>query len=239
MNDPRQLIVFDVNETLLDIDVLEPLFERLFGEKGRMREWFAQLVLYSQAFSLTGNYLPFGELGAGVLRMQGAIHAVAISDAHLTELAHALANLPVHGEVAAALRDLKNAGFRLVTLTNSLPAPGPDSLDKAGLGSLFERRFSVNMVRQFKPHMATYDMVTQAMKVAPKDVWMVAAHSRDTIGAQSSGWRAALLTRGLNAPLALREVPQPALIARDLAELTPHLISTLSSGGPTRGPDIP
>ena len=29
------VIVFDVNETLLDIDTLKPLFERLFGD-GRM-----------------------------------------------------------------------------------------------------------------------------------------------------------------------------------------------------------
>ncbi len=87
MTNPRPLVVFDVNETLLDIDVLEPLFERLFGEKGRKREWFAQLILYSEALSLTGNYLPFGELGSGLLRMLGQIHGVAITDAHVSELA--------------------------------------------------------------------------------------------------------------------------------------------------------
>ncbi len=70
------LIVFDVNETLLDIDVLDPLFERVFAAKGRMREWFAQLILYSQTLSLTGDYVPFGKLGAGVLRMLGKIHDV-------------------------------------------------------------------------------------------------------------------------------------------------------------------
>jgi 2-haloacid dehalogenase len=31
------LIVFDVNETLLDIQTLEPTFERIFGEKNAMR----------------------------------------------------------------------------------------------------------------------------------------------------------------------------------------------------------
>jgi 2-haloacid dehalogenase len=35
------LIVFDVNETLLDLETLEPTFDRIFGEKNTMRLWFA------------------------------------------------------------------------------------------------------------------------------------------------------------------------------------------------------
>src|SRR4029450_14143685 len=33
------LIVFDVNETLLDLETMEPTFERIFGEKSAMRLW--------------------------------------------------------------------------------------------------------------------------------------------------------------------------------------------------------
>ena len=39
------VIVFDVNETLLDITTLAPLFARLFSDENMLREWFAQLVL--------------------------------------------------------------------------------------------------------------------------------------------------------------------------------------------------
>src|SRR5882672_575227 len=38
------LIVFDVNETLLDPQTMEPTFERIFGEKGAMRMWFANFI---------------------------------------------------------------------------------------------------------------------------------------------------------------------------------------------------
>ena len=31
------LIVFDVNETLLDLGTMEPTFQRIFGEKSAMR----------------------------------------------------------------------------------------------------------------------------------------------------------------------------------------------------------
>ena len=48
------LIVFDVNETLLDFGTLEPTFERIFGNKNDMRLWFANLVMYSLALTLAG-----------------------------------------------------------------------------------------------------------------------------------------------------------------------------------------
>ena len=70
------VLVFDVNETLLDLTHLEPLFDRLFGDPAMLREWFAQLILYSQSMTLSGLYTPFGQLGAGALRMTAEIHGV-------------------------------------------------------------------------------------------------------------------------------------------------------------------
>jgi 2-haloacid dehalogenase len=46
------ICVFDVNETLLDIESIAPLFQRLFGDRKVLREWFGQLVLYSNAITL-------------------------------------------------------------------------------------------------------------------------------------------------------------------------------------------
>ena len=69
---PVSTIVFDVNETLLDITTLEPLFARVFGDASVLREWFAELILYSQTMTLSGHYAPFGALAGGVLRMVGA-----------------------------------------------------------------------------------------------------------------------------------------------------------------------
>jgi 2-haloacid dehalogenase len=48
------LIVFDVNETLLDLQTMEPTFGRIFGEKSAMRLWFANFILYSAALTVAG-----------------------------------------------------------------------------------------------------------------------------------------------------------------------------------------
>ena len=61
------ICVFDVNETLLDIEFITPLFQRLFGDGKVVREWFGQLILYSEAITLSGPYTTFFKLGQGVL----------------------------------------------------------------------------------------------------------------------------------------------------------------------------
>ena len=43
----RPIIVFDVNETLLDLETIGPFFDRVFRDPAAMRLWFADLILYS------------------------------------------------------------------------------------------------------------------------------------------------------------------------------------------------
>lgn len=67
------VLLFDVNETLVDITILEPFFLRVFKNPLVLRSWFAELVLYSQTMTASGLYEPFGNLAVGVLRMSEAI----------------------------------------------------------------------------------------------------------------------------------------------------------------------
>jgi 2-haloacid dehalogenase len=48
------VLVFDVNETLIDIESLAPIFGRVFGDPRVLREWFGQLVMYSMTITLSG-----------------------------------------------------------------------------------------------------------------------------------------------------------------------------------------
>ena len=75
------VLVFDVNETLLDIESLTPHFERIFGDPGVLREWFGQLVLYSMTATLSRRYVDFFTLGAGILGMLADVHGVALTEA--------------------------------------------------------------------------------------------------------------------------------------------------------------
>ncbi|MFZ3142901.1 haloacid dehalogenase type II [Psychrobacter glacincola] len=219
------IIVFDVNETLLDIDTLTPLFTRLFGDKNRLREWFAQLVLYSQTMTLSGLYTPFGELGVGALQMTADIHAVRLTEEDVQEFKQRMSEMPAHTDAIPALTKLRDAGFRLVTLTNSAPSPSPTPLEKAGLNRFFEQNFSVASVNQFKPAAATYEMVASELLVETSELCLVACHQWDVIGAQAAGCQGAFITRPYNARLSATNVPKPDFIASDLITLAKEIIN--------------
>jgi 2-haloacid dehalogenase len=223
-NGAPSICVFDVNETLLDIEYIAPVFQRLFGDSNVLREWFGQLVLYSNVITLSGPYIPFFDLGQGVLRMLGEIHHVRIKDSDVEELRTRMLTMPAHGDVAAGLKQLKDAGFRLVTLTNSPPVDGPSPLQNAGIDGWFEKSFSVDHVRRFKPAPEVYRMVAEDLNASPSQICMVAAHVWDTIGAQSIGCSGALIARPGNAPLQFKEVPQPQIIAPDLPAMAEQAI---------------
>ena len=189
-------MVFDVNETLLDIEYLMPVFERVFGDRRVLREWFGQLVLYSGAITLAGPYATFFTLGQGVLEMLGAIYKVSVRSADIDELRTRMLTMPAHPDVVEGLRRLKEAGFRLISFTNSPPDPAASPLKHAGIDEWFERSFSVDSVRRFKPAAQGYHMVAELLAVPPSTLCMVAAHVWDTIGAQSVGYAGALVTRG-------------------------------------------
>jgi len=55
-----------------------------------MREWFAQLILYSQAITLTEDYVSFGELGGAVLRMIGKTRGIHIADSDIETIKDAV-----------------------------------------------------------------------------------------------------------------------------------------------------
>lgn len=219
------VLVFDVNETLLDIDSLAPLFGELFGDRRLLREWFAQLVMYSMTVTLADNYVNFSTLAQGVLRMLGDIHGVPVTDGDVQRLRAGLLTMPAHPDAAEGLAALRDNGFRLVTLTNSPPNPdGPTALQNSGLGDFFEHQLSVDACRAFKPAPAVYRHACETVGVAPGDCMMVAAHVWDTLGAQRVGYSSALITRPGNPPLPVDGPPQPDLVVGDIRLLAERLI---------------
>jgi 2-haloacid dehalogenase len=220
-------IIFDVNETLLDLDSLTPIFERIFGDRSALRQWFANLILYSEALTLAGVYVPFDEIGGAVLQMVAVIRGIRISDTDRAELTEGFASMPPHPEVLDALRKLKEAGFRLFTLTNNTAEIAGRQLERGGLLDAFERRFSVDAVRRHKPAPEIYAAVAKAIGTEPAKLLLVACHAWDTLGAVAAGWQAALIFRPGNALLDVG--PQPHITGADLNEVAEKLIDRFAN----------
>src|ERR1700743_2982805 len=178
----QPIIVFDVNETLLDLEAIRPTFDRIFEDPAAMRLWFAHLITYSEAPTLAGVYVPFTDIGSAVLRMLAATRGIGISDADGAELTERFASMPPHPEVPMALRRLRVHGFRLFTLTDNTLEISGRQLERAGVIDLFERRFSVDeTVRRHKPAPEAYASVAAELGAAPADLCLIACHTWDTL----------------------------------------------------------
>jgi 2-haloacid dehalogenase len=225
LGDEPAVLVFDVNETLIDVNSLNFLFERIFNDQRVMREWLGHLVMYSMTITLSGLYEDYFSLGRGLLRMVGDIRGVEVTSSDLDELEAGMRTMPAHPDVEVGLQQLRDAGFRMVTLTNSPPNPiGNSPLENAGIAGYFERQFSIGTARAYKPAPSVYHMVAQELRISPPSCFMVSAHLWDTVGAQSAGCTAGLITRPGNAPLRLSSLPQPNIMAPDLPGLATQLV---------------
>lgn len=221
------LIVFDVNETLLDLDTMAQVFECIFNDKAAMRLWFANFILYSAALTVAGQYIPFTDLGAAVLKMLADTRGIAITDSDKKRLSEMFSTMPPHPEVPAALRKLRNAGFRLFTLTDNLLEVQSRQLEHGGILDLFERRFSADAVKRHKPAPEAYAYVAKELSVSPSQLCLVACHTWDTLGAVAAGWEAALIRRPGNDVLGVG--PQPNIIGDDLDDIAEQLIARHAS----------
>jgi 2-haloacid dehalogenase len=219
----QPIIVFDVNETLLDLETIRPTFDRIFNDRAAMRLWFGDLITYSEALTLAGAYVPFTHIGGAVLRMLATTRGIAIKDGDVAELTDRFASMPAHPDVPGALRRLRDTGFRLFTLTDNTLEISGRQLENAGLIDLFERRFSVDeTVKRHKPAQEAYHLVARELGVDPAEICLVACHVWDTLGAVAAGWQAALILRAGNAPLDVG--PQPTYIGNDLGAIADQLI---------------
>lgn len=218
-----RVILFDVNETLLDLKALDPHFERIFGNKAVRGQWFAQLLRLSMVATITDSYHDFGALAGDALDMIALREGMTLADEERTQILKAIGSLPPHPEVAESLEMLQHAGLRLVTLTNSPPHVVEAQMQHSGLRPYFERLLSVDAVRQFKPARATYEYAAHELGVAIADIRLVAAHDWDIAGAMRTGCAAAFVARpgqvlgGLQA--------KPDIIGADLQEVARQIVA--------------
>ena len=217
------VIVFDVNETLLDLKALDPHFERIFGNKAVRGQWFAQLLRLSMVATITDTYHDFGALAGDALDMIALREGMTLANEERTQILKAIGSLPPHPEVPESLEMLQHAGFRLATLTNSPPQTLEAQMQHAGLHPYFERLLSVDAVRQFKQAHATYEYAAQELGVAVTDIRLVAAHDWDIAGAMHAGCAAAFVARPGQVLGSLQA--KPDIIGADLTEVARQIVT--------------
>lgn len=190
-----QVLVFDVNETLVDLSVLAVDFEDVFGSAEAMGEWFARLLHGSLVANHLDQYRAFGVIGVEALLALARRRGVDLDEETATEIVTRLATCPAHRDVIPALERILDAGFRTVALTNSSTKAANVQIENAGLHTFIQRVISVEEVRRFKPDPAVYRHAASTMGVEVGETMLIAAHDWDVAGAMAAGAQAAFLER--------------------------------------------
>jgi 2-haloacid dehalogenase len=211
-------LVFDVNETLLDLSGLDAWFAETFGMADVRREWFALSLQAAMVSTITGRYETFADLAGACCVSLGQRRGRNVD---LDGLRERMADLAPHPDVVPALAALRERGYRLAALSNNPLGQLRTQFGNAGLADLVEMVLSADEVRRLKPAPEPYHHAAERLGVGIGELMLVAAHGWDVAGAQAAGARGALVDRGGVMPFPVG--PAPDLIVDGLAGLVTEL----------------
>jgi 2-haloacid dehalogenase len=216
-----KLLIFDVNETLLDLTPLKDKVNAVLENENAFDIWFRMLLHYSLVETTTGVYKSFGEIGKATFQMQMGQLGVSLSDAQIEIVLGTIRNLPPHPDVIPGLTKLRDSGFSMMALTNSSTEAMTAQLKFAGIDDLFDTLISIEEVERFKPHPATYNYALDYFKVPAEEAMMIAAHAWDIVGAQRCGLQTAFILRPGKQPYPM--AGEPDISGKNLLEIVKAL----------------
>jgi len=192
---PRDTILFDINETVLDLSSLKPEFKAVFGDESVTATWFSMLLHTSTVCILTNTKTNFADLAGFMLDTIAARLGVELSEVMRADILASFASLPPHADIKPALTRLRSTGYRAVAFTNSSLKLVTAQIDNAGLTDYFDDIVSVEETGSFKPDPRVYEFVARRVNRPIDELRLVATHDWDTHGALSAGMHAAYIDR--------------------------------------------
>ena len=223
----KPVIVFDLNETLLDMSALDPAFARIFpGADGTAvrTTWFSQVLELFLTAAITGEYRSFDKVTDDALQMTAARQGGEARAEDRAALREALGKIPAYPDVRPGLQRLKEAAFTVATLTNSTAKSATTVLEHAGIRDLFDHVLSVDAIERYKPAREAYEYAAKELHADVGDIVLVAAHAWDIAGATAAGAAAAFVKRPEK--VLSPGGPQPRFQAPDLRELAEQVVAT-------------
>lgn len=118
-----------------------------------------------------------------------------LDESRAGEVLDGLAELPPYDDAEAALATARDAGLTVALLTNGGEANTRKLLETAGLDRYVDAAISVEEVRRYKPAPEPYRHAANRLGAELNDVYLVAAHGWDVVGALNAGLRAVWVDR--------------------------------------------
>ena len=216
----RDTILFDINETVLDLSSLKPLFAESFGSTAVTATWFSMLLHSSNVCALTSVRSDFGSLAGTMLDSLAARMRLnlttTISKRFLVPLRRCRASRYVPGA-----EDLKAAGYRTIAFTNSSIQLVTSQIASSGLTTCSISRYRSSRPAALSPTPRSINTQRSRLidRLKPSGS---SPHDWDTHGALSAGMKAGYIDR-TGAPYH-PQYPRPDAFAKSMTELVAQII---------------
>lgn len=189
-------VAFDIIGTTFALDAMRPALDRL-GLPPRALEFIYTATLRdSFALACTSRYVPFKAVMAGALDEALAIEGLTPPTQARAAALEGLAALEAYPDAGASFRALRDAGLRVVALSNGSEAATRKLLERNALAALCTDVLSVEDVKLSKPRPEVYLYAARSLGLEPAALALVATHPWDVHGAMAAGLRGGYVARG-------------------------------------------
>jgi 2-haloacid dehalogenase len=177
-------VVFDVLETLLDLDPIGDRLEEVGQPAAVLGPFFMRFQRDAMALTLAGEVADFNATARQSLHVETK-HVMSDDDvAHVLE---GFATVPAFPDAAPALRKLSEAGVKIGCLTVGDPDNTRSFLDRAGLETYVDQVVTCDAVGTWKPAAAVYHHSAEVLGCDLDRMALVAVHAWDCHGAKRAG----------------------------------------------------
>jgi 2-haloacid dehalogenase len=221
-------LVFDQYGTIVDMqtgltEAVTPFLaaKGWDGEAHRFVTWWRRTHFENSMIDALceGAHTPYREIGRRAVSHVMDRCGIDYTPDEAARLVAEIERLKPFPDVIAALKRLRDAGYRLAILSNG----DRDMLQaaKPHIGFEFDHVISVQEAGHFKPHWKTYAKAAEILGLDAPQILFVANHAFDCIGARSHGMATAFIDRRKRP---FGQTPhQPDLIVADFAALADAL----------------
>lgn len=187
---------------LFDPDSVVREVEEVFPGKGRELTtlWRTRQFEYSWLRSITNHYVDFFQVTEDALVYATRALKLELSPEDRRRLLDATLHLTPWPDTTDALRTLKGAGLRIITIANFSPKMLQSNAENAGLTEFFETLLSTDANHSYKPDPRAYQLGMDRLHLTKQDILFAAFGGWDAVGAKSFGYPTFWVNR-FNQPL--------------------------------------
>jgi 2-haloacid dehalogenase len=185
-----QAVAFD-GFPIIDARPVGVKAERLFPGRGEalLNAWRTRQFEYTWLRTLSDTYADFWQTTQDALAFAARSIELPLDADARDGLMQTYLELKAWDDVRPALEALRNAGFRLVLLSNFTARMLDAAVQNSGLQGFFEPHLTTDRVRAYKPAPHAYAMATKALRLPKENVMFCAAAGWDAAGAKAFGYR--------------------------------------------------